>query len=704
MYINDVPIDADRCGFTDGSGAKVPLIVGVQNGVVRFRVASAKIDIYLNPSSPLQDATITSTSNNTNITFGTAEMPLEEVYTLMCGTYTVLLLPTSPNENHVQYWFNEYDTSDSSYSYFIDKSGTATYNTDSGYNGGHTTFNFYTRVFRVNQGRLYDPVNLSNPANVSTDGITLVKFDLIDNTDGAKEPIWPTSGGYDGAIYTVNSGALTLSGNLLVNGVFPASQYGVKFKIRNGSNNDISYYISLSGAQVIPISSVDDSLRRWNDIGSILSSITYKNTDTGPSITIGLADLYNNFASELGSASYGTVLTNNPANAQQAFNEFYLFYSRGMGSGALYSNSNDHMRFTMFINKILNSTGAQYLQKKGLPDIQDGAIITAQFDRVIGIRMYMHEEQNQYYLYNNTPLYGKQYFERKTSGGAYFPIEIKGSVQYGGFLNNYGSALGVEPFPVYKESIYKDDNNVQYQIWGYCLTHSTPSLNDLDELYCLTGENGINPDITPFYWSDITIQNWLNTKMFTEMFKYVQSPDAKIGLKAEVMWVNGSASTTVPAQILCNGTTYATTSPGNNVDLNVNKNDSIKIDKVSYTIDGKTYISYPKISFTYGGTVAGGYDSGFQYNPSNNKLTIYVRELTVYTVDYNVNFFEIPHSDFFEGMVNGRNDYVIHNCWYDESGNLVIFDNAVGYMATENKVYYRVLRDSSQRKRRTDKN
>jgi hypothetical protein len=339
MYINDVPIDADRCGFTDGSGAKVPLIVGVQNGVVRFRVASAKIDIYLNPSSPLQDATITSTSSNTNITFGTAEMPLEEVYTLICGTYTVLLLPTSPNENHVQYWFNEYDTSDSNYSYFIDKSGTATYNTDSGYNGGHTTFNFYTRVFRVNQGRLYDPVNLSNPANVSTDGITLVKFDLIDNTDGAKEPIWPTSGGYDGAIYTVNSGALTLSGNLLVNGVFPASQYGVKFKIRNGSNNDISYYISLSGAQVIPISSVDDSLRRWNDIGSILSSITYKNTDTGPSITIGLADLYNNFASELGSASYGTVLTNNPANAQQAFNEFYLFYSRGMGSGALYSNS-----------------------------------------------------------------------------------------------------------------------------------------------------------------------------------------------------------------------------------------------------------------------------------------------------------------------------------------------------------------------------
>ena len=112
--------------------------------------------------------------------------------------------------------------------------------------------------------------------------------------------------------------------------------------------------------------------------------------------------------------------------------------------------------------------------KKGLPDIQDGAIITAQFDRVIGIRMYMHINQNQYYLYNNTPLYGKQYFERKTSGGAYIPIEIKGSVQYGGFLNNYGSALGVEPFPIYKESIYKDDDNVQYQIWGYCLTHSTP--------------------------------------------------------------------------------------------------------------------------------------------------------------------------------------------------------------------------------------
>lgn len=59
MYINDVAITAGRCEYKDGSGSTVPIIVGTQDGIIRFRKVSSTIDIFKNDYDIKPTATIT---------------------------------------------------------------------------------------------------------------------------------------------------------------------------------------------------------------------------------------------------------------------------------------------------------------------------------------------------------------------------------------------------------------------------------------------------------------------------------------------------------------------------------------------------------------------------------------------------------------------------------------------------------------------
>lgn len=640
MYINDVAITAERCEYKDGSGSTVPIIVGTQDSIIRFRTTSQPIIINIGISNT-SVGTITST-NNTNVSFGTSARPLEEMYTIECGPYKLLLLATSTTMNHVKFWYNGYtEGEETEPTYFIDSTGTAIFNTAKAYNGNKEPYQFEFNVLafssKNNASYYYDPTGKTGNSN----GINAVSFTFTDFLDGDLEPWWPTGSQTDGGSQTVSNGMLNIKSKDSNSVIFPA-QYKISFPIKNISGSQtIDYFIALSGTPVIPVSADDNLLRRWNDVGSILTSISYTNPNE-PKRTVDLRNLYNNPKTTLGTR-FNDVKNNyivgklinssNDTDVQNAFKEFYLFYSRGMHSGALYVNSNDHARFTRLINEILNSsTGAGYLSmyNAGFPDIKEGAIITATFDRVIGIRIYENQEFRGYYLYNST---GKREFPQKLRNGSMVYHDILGITKYGGYISQMGTNT-LEPFPIFANSM---GENGPYEIWGYRLTNAT-------EFYAVSDTLNSNAaNRTPFDWSEATVQGWENQKSFNETFAYQASTLVASWLKVKIVLRDSLGDTLLDGSIQYNGKAYATSSGSKEALISVRNGERVEIPSVNYKVDGKTFTSYPNINFNYGDSTVN--------TPSNNKfylekdtLFIYVRRAFVRIFDANLTNVPIPGS------------------------------------------------------------
>lgn len=361
VKVGDIGISETRCKYKDSDEKPIFIIYGLPDTGGNINI-NPEPGYYLRRDGDINR--IDNTPSGTNIAFGGASgNSINRMYTFKIYKidnaqieYTFVLYVTANNINHCLFQYDlHYTGASGNGRYILDATDTAIFNTALAYNGGTTSFSYNIKIFRCNG--YYDPTGLTG----GTSGrIYVPSFSFIDYKNNRVEPWWPTGSHVDGATYTCTTGTLNISGS----NIFPA-QYQIKFPYKTGSAIQTSYFITLSGAPVIPISDSDVLYRRWNDMGSILKKITYTNPNgQGGTVDISklenLAGISTTVRNKISSRISGYVGAS--ATLQQAFTEMYLFYADSMDTGALCTNTNDYRRFGGLIRDVLNSSGAGYLQ------------------------------------------------------------------------------------------------------------------------------------------------------------------------------------------------------------------------------------------------------------------------------------------------------------------------------------------------------